>query len=49
MLNLAATQYINVSGWLVVWPGLAIAIVVFAVNLLGDSLRDVLDPKLRGR
>ncbi len=49
MLNQAATQYINVSGWLVVWPGLAIAIVVFAVNLLGDSLRDVMDPKLRGR
>lgn len=49
MLNLAATQYINVSGWLVVWPGLAIAIIVFAVNLLGDSLRDVMDPKLRGR
>ena len=49
MLNLAATQYINVSGWLVVWPGLAIVIVVFAVNLLGDSLRDVMDPKLRGR
>ena len=49
MLNQAATQYINVSGWLVVWPGLAIAIVVFSVNLLGDSLRDVMDPKLRGR
>ena len=49
MLNQAATQYINVSGWLVVWPGLAIAVVVFAVNLLGDSLRDVMDPKLRGR
>ena len=32
--------------WL--FPGAAIAIVVFAWNLLGDSLRDVLDPRLRG-
>jgi ABC-type dipeptide/oligopeptide/nickel transport system permease subunit len=31
-----------------VFPGLAIAIVVFAWNLLGDALRDVLDPRLRG-
>ncbi len=35
--------------WLVVFPGASIAIVVFGVNFLGDALRDVLDPKLRGR
>ena len=49
MLNLGATTYIDISPWLSVFPGVTIAVIVFAVNLLGDSLRDVLDPKLRGR
>jgi peptide/nickel transport system permease protein len=31
-----------------IWPGLAIAIVVYGFNMLGDALRDVLDPRLRG-
>jgi peptide/nickel transport system permease protein len=35
------------SAWLAIIPGLAILIVVFAVNLLGDGLRDAIDPKLR--
>ena len=34
--------------WLVVFPGLAISLAVLAVNLLGDALRDILDPKMRG-
>ena len=42
-------QYIDVTPWLVVFPGIAIAVVVFSVNFLGDGLRDVMDPKLRGR
>lgn len=36
------------SAWLVVFPSLAILIVVFALNLLGDGLRDAVDPRLRG-
>ena len=36
------------SAWLAVAPGLAILIVVFALNLLGDGLRDAIDPKLKG-
>ncbi len=48
MLNGAAQRYVEVAPWLGVFPGLAIAIVVFAWNLLGDSLRDILDPRLRG-
>jgi len=48
MLNGAAQRYVEVAPWLGVFPGLAIAIVVFAWNLLGDALRDVLDPRLRG-
>lgn len=42
-------EYIQKQSWLVVFPGIAIAMVVFAVNFLGDGLRDVLDPRLRGR
>lgn len=34
--------------WLVLFPGLAITLTVLAVNLLGDGVRDVLDPRLRG-
>jgi len=39
-----------VSGewWLVLFPGLAIMATVLAFNLLGDTLRDVLDPRMRG-
>ena len=43
-----AASWIRVAWWMAIFPGMAIAIVVFAWNLLGDSLRDVLDPKLRG-
>ena len=30
------------------WPGLALAIVVWGINMFGDALRDLLDPRLRG-
>ncbi|MEK7777010.1 MAG: ABC transporter permease, partial [Chloroflexota bacterium] len=36
------------SPWLAIVPGATISITVLAFNLLGDSLRDTLDPKLRG-
>jgi peptide/nickel transport system permease protein len=32
----------------IVWPGLALTIVVYGVNIFGDALRDLLDPSLRG-
>ena len=48
MLNGATKKYVGVGPWLAVFPGLAIAIVVYSWNLLGDALRDVLDPRLRG-
>jgi peptide/nickel transport system permease protein len=45
-----AQQTVGVSSPLAIWPGLAIVLVVLGLNLLGDGLRDVLDPKLaRGR
>jgi hypothetical protein len=31
-----------------IWPGLALAITVYAVNMLGDAVRDLIDPRLRG-
>jgi peptide/nickel transport system permease protein len=40
--------YMYTAPWLTLFPGVAIALAVFGVNLLGDSLRDVLDPRLRG-
>ena len=48
MLKGATKNIVGVGPWLPVYPGLAIAIVVFSWNVLGDSLRDVLDPRLRG-
>ena len=48
MLSTAGQKYVEVSPWLLVFPTVAIFIVVVGVNLLGDSLRDVLDPRLRG-
>lgn len=48
MLTLGASRYVNTAPWLAVFPGIAITLVVFSVNLLGDALRDVLDPRLRG-
>lgn len=41
-----AQQQVGVSSPLAIWPGLAIVLVVLGLNLLGDGLRDVLDPKL---
>lgn len=48
MLSSART-YMLVSPWVAIFPGLAIMVVVLGVNLLGDALRDGLDPRLRGR
>lgn len=47
MLSQSAAEYAQKAPWLVIYPGLAISLTVFATNLLGDALRDVLDPRLR--
>ena len=41
-------QYIKDCPWLTTFSGLAIMLAVLAFNLIGDALRDVLDPRLRG-
>ncbi len=43
----AARDYIERAPWVVTMPGLAILVTVLAINLMGDGLRDALDPKLR--
>jgi dipeptide transport system permease protein len=43
----AARDYIERAPWVVTMPGLSILITVLAINLMGDGLRDALDPKLR--
>ncbi|HEY0184199.1 MAG TPA: ABC transporter permease [Rhodopila sp.] len=45
MLSESAAEYIRSAPWLVIFPGLAISLVVFGANLFGDALRDVLDPR----
>ena len=48
MLNEGRT-YLETAPWMSIFPGLAIMVTVFGFNLLGDGLRDTLDPQLRGR
>jgi peptide/nickel transport system permease protein len=46
MLN-AAQRFLTQAPWMAIWPGLAIFLVVLSLNLLGDGLRDALDPRQR--
>jgi peptide/nickel transport system permease protein len=48
MLNEGRT-YLETAPWMSIFPGLAIMLAVLGFNLLGDGLRDILDPQLRGR
>lgn len=48
MLSGEARKFMLAQPWMAVWPGVAITVSVLAWNLLGDALRDVLDPRLRG-
>ncbi len=43
----AGRQYLTTQPWIATWPGLAIMVTALGMNLLGDWLRDVLDPRLR--
>ena len=45
----AARDYIERAPWVVTLPGLTILVTVLAVNLMGDGLRDALDPKIERR
>lgn len=47
-LSGAGRRYMLQAPWMAIWPGLALAIVVYGINMLGDAVRDILDPRLRG-
>jgi|TARA_B110000014_G_C20027335_1_gene533324 peptide/nickel transport system permease protein len=47
MLQGGAEEYIESEPWIAIFPGIAISLAVFGFNLFGDSVRDVLDPRLR--
>ena len=48
MLSNDGRRFLELAPWLAIWPGLALTIVVYSLNMLGDALRDLLDPRLKG-
>ena len=48
MLSESAAEYVRVAPWLVIFPGIAISAAVFGANLMGDAVRDYLDPRNQG-
>jgi len=48
MLGGRARAQMFKAPWMAFWPGLALAVVVYGVNMFGDAVRDLLDPRLRG-
>jgi peptide/nickel transport system permease protein len=49
MMSGSARTYISAAPWMALFPGIALSMLVFGVNMLGDALRDILDPRLRAR
>jgi peptide/nickel transport system permease protein len=48
MLSLSGLDHMYRAPWLAVWPAVALSLAVFGFNMLGDALRDLLDPRLKG-
>ena len=48
MLSTEGRTYMEMKPALALWPGLAITAVVYGINMFGDAMRDLLDPRLRG-
>ena len=48
MLSREGRKYMDDAPWLALWPGLCLTIVVYSLNMFGDAVRDLLDPRLRG-
>ncbi|MBA7658402.1 Oligopeptide transport system permease protein OppC [subsurface metagenome] len=48
MLSGPGRTYMFMAPWMVIWPGLALSTVVYGINMFGDAVRDLLDPRLRG-
>lgn len=48
MLGSVGRDYMLQAPWIVFWPGLALALVVYGINIFGDAVRDLVDPRLKG-
>ncbi len=48
LLSREGRKYMEQAPWLALWPGLCLTITVYSLNMFGDALRDLLDPRLRG-
>jgi peptide/nickel transport system permease protein len=48
MLSNEGRAYMESNPWLALWPGLSLTVAVYGINMFGDALRDLLDPRLRG-
>ena len=48
MLSREGRQFMETAPWLAVWPGVLLTITIFSLNMFGDALRDLIDPRLRG-
>ena len=48
MLSREGRQYMEMAPWLALWPGLCLTLTVYGLNIFGDVVRDLLDPRLRG-
>ena len=48
LLSRDGRKYMEQAPWLALWPGLCLTLTVYSLNMFGDALRDLLDPRLRG-
>ncbi len=48
MLSYEGRRFMEQAPWLALWPGLALTITIYCLNMFGDAMRDLLDPRLRG-
>jgi peptide/nickel transport system permease protein len=48
MLSVEGRTFMQQAPWLALWPGLALTVVVWGINMFGDAVRDLIDPRLRG-
>ena len=48
MLSGSARTYMMEAPWMGIWPGVALGLLIFATNMFGDAMRDLLDPRLKG-
>ncbi len=49
MLSREGRKYMEAAPWLALWPGLCLTVTIYSLNMFGDAVRDLLDPRLRGR